>query len=86
MAKSLIESSILILYENAVELGYNFVTFDLSQLIPDSEEGLTIKTALFKIMYYTTWFKIYLNFLIWICPFAFLKRILVRFSYYLFGL
>ena len=70
MAKSLIETSILILYENAVELGYDFVTFDLSQLIPDSEEGLTIKTALFKIMYYTTWFKIYLNFLIWICPFA----------------
>ena len=48
MAKSLIESSIIILYENTVELGYNFVTFDLSQLIPDSEEGLTIKTAIFN--------------------------------------
>lgn len=86
MTKTLIETSIFYLYENVIDLGYTVYTFDLNNLMPDSEAGLTIKEALFNIMYYTSWFKIYLSFLVWICPFGWLKRLLVRFSYTIFGL
>ena len=59
---------------------------DLTTLIPEKGSDIKMGSIITNIIYYATLGRLALSCLIMVCPFATLRRYLVRLSYKIFGL